>query len=170
MWVCEEPWSRSWWWRWSSLPGHGNRGGSGWRRGAAPRTSSPGSTILPPVLGRETSEGTYDPWLQKAGKELWETERIFDFPPAAAAAAAVQHRRPPTFALSLCKSGEPRGSAEDGRGLSNEALGTEVGIFVSGERWARHWDEVERVSGTAAPTHDTQGTTTKTKTTAAAVR
>lgn len=46
----------------------------------------------------------------------------------------------PTLAMGLCNTGEPRGSAEDGRGLSNEAasLDMEVGIFVNGKRWAWH--------------------------------
>lgn len=48
----------------------------------------------------------------------------------------------PTLAMNLCNTGEPWGSTEDGRCLSNETatLDVEVGIFVSGKRWARHWD------------------------------
>lgn len=55
-------------------------------------------------------------------------------------AAAALLCRSPTFVLSLCKTGEPWGSTGDGRGLSNKAatLDMEVGIFVSGKRWAWH--------------------------------
>lgn len=44
-------------------------------------------------------------------------------------------RELPTLDLSLCNTGEPWGSAEGGRCLSNEAvaLDMEVGIFVNGD-------------------------------------
>lgn len=67
MWVCEEPWIRSWWWRWSSLRGRGIHGDSESCRAAAARTSSRGSMSLPPVR-TQRSEVIFVTPQQKTGE------------------------------------------------------------------------------------------------------